>query len=337
MNTESLQITFDRIGTTLDTKFNKKSKSDLRIWCLIKRRHKQFPNEIMGFIKGRFYKNYCMFHGKTMYEDESGRKIILLYDPEAGYLPQLCIQIFPTVKSHFDFKLISDIHTELGFHVTDFKLSVLEISFDNFSERKYANHLWLNSKRYGASDGKNEFEVDYLKIMDDLENHLKIVGTRSYKQFNSYEKDECDLEFERNELIMRRAYFRPIGVETLEDLGKKDVVDKICGSFDLYKFDKKAFERKNGEIGWMKGSSNNYGVKFIAEKLHAEHGEFSYYMKKEIGGMSQGWERAGTIEKARISIKNFKRDYLKELRIAGTFRKRLRAQFKRFFLDHERV
>lgn len=336
MNPNGFQTTFDRIGTTLDTKFNKRYKFDPRILGLKKKGHKSFPKEMLGFIKGPYSQKNDLFHSNTKYEDAEGRKIILLYHPEAGYFPQLCVRFFPTIQSHFDFKLISDVHEKLGFHVTDFKLSVLEISFDNFSERKYANHLWLNSKRFGFSAAKNHFEDDYFKIKDDIEKFLKINGTRSYKQLNSYEKSECGLDPERNEMILYRGYLSSIGIDTLEDLGKKDAVEKICGSFGLYKFDKKAFEKKNGKIEWMEGSSNNYPIKFIAEKLHPEHGGLSYYMKKKLQGMKRGWGRSDKIEKARISIQNFKRDYLNELRDAGTIRKGIRAQFKSF-LNNERV
>lgn len=329
MNTKSLQISFDRMGTTLDTKFNKKYKFDPRILCLKKKGHKSFPKEMMGFIKGCYFPSKGIFHSITKYEDAEGRKIILLYHPEAGYLPKLCVFFFPTVKSHFNYDLIAGVHVALGFHVTDFKLSVLEIAFDNFSERKYANHLWLNSKRGGASAGKNEFEIDYLKVMDDIERYQKINGTRSYKQFNSYEKDECDLEFERNELILRRAFLNRIGIKTLEDLGKKDAVEKICRSFDIFKFDKKAFEKKNGKIEWMKGSSNKYGVKYSAEQLH---NEYRKNCVKKIAGKYKGWVKVAKLKKVSKSVPNFKRDFLNELRIAGTIRKGIRAQFKKFLI-----
>ena len=329
MNTKSLQVSFDRIGTTLDKKYGSKYKELLKIWNIKKKGHNSFPGEFMGFTKDSYYPGFGLFHSITKYEDAEGRKIILLYDPEASYLPKLCVFFFPTVKSHFNYDLIAGVHAALGFHVADFKLSVLEIALDNFSKRKYANHLWLNSKRGGFSAGRKHFEIDYLKIMDDLENYQKINGTRSYKQFNSYEKSECGLKFERNELILRRGYLSSIGINTLEDLNKKDAVEKICGSLGLYKFDKKTFERKNGEIGWMKGSSNNYNLKYSAERLHAEYRKNCV---EKIVEKYKGWVKVGELKNASKSIPNFKRDFLKEIRDAGTMRKGIRAQIKRFFL-----
>jgi len=149
MNPNGFQTSFDRIGTTLDTKYGSKYEELLKIWNIKKKGHNNFPGEFMGFIKDSYYPGFGLFHSITKYEDAEGRKIILLYHPEAFYLPKLCIFFYPTIKSHFDFQLISDVHAKLGFHVTGFKLSVLEIAFDNFSERKYTNHLWLNSKRFG--------------------------------------------------------------------------------------------------------------------------------------------------------------------------------------------
>jgi hypothetical protein len=328
MTSKNITIRVDRIVTTLNQelalKYNRKS-------IFLGWSHKMLPDNILGFKKLRnFRKPKDLFINIVKYEDDGGRKIMVISEPHRCYIPRLCIAFIPTIENHFNFKLIKKIYRCVSFKSSDFKLSTFEVAIDNQGQRKYANNFWIRSQRFGYSKGKKNWGIDYLKIIDNCEKYQKIIGARKHKQISSYKKEECGLTFERNELVMKRSFLRNIGVRSLKDLNCKQVINKICNSFNIYRFNKKEFESDYGKIDWMPNGSNNYDLKFIASELNAEHGQLTNDNKKKISKMPRGQKRKLEITK-RKRIPNFKRQYLSELRINGTIRKGIKNLIQGFF------
>lgn len=330
MASENITIRVDRIVTTLDRSlvFRKGDNKAILDWS-----YKMLPKKILGFKKVRnFRKPKELFVSFVKYKDKKGRKLLLISEPRLIYMPRLCLIFIPTVKSQFNFKLIKKICGCLSFKPSHFKLSTLEIAIDNEGQREYANNFWNRSQRFGYSKAKKNWEVDFLKIVDDCVNYQKIKGSRQYKQISSYEKEECGLTFERNELVMKRSFLRSIGVRSLQDLNDKGAMKKICTSFYMLRFKKKEFEFVFGKIDWMKKGSNNYDLKYIVSELNAEHGQLTKENEERVSWMPFNWVRVFEIAKLK-RIPNFRRKYMSELRINGTIRMGIKKLIRDFFKD----